>query len=122
LRWPIAGKSIPVIEICHQTEGTTAAVVVVEARRGSTTELARLLRTAIGSGDVEVVVDLGERQDVSSDLLSVLHRYGRHARALGGTLSVVCSRPELRRLFDVTLLSQGFDVYASRDEALRPWA
>ena len=110
-----------VIEICHQTEGTTAAVVVVEMRRGSTTELARLLRTAIGSGDVEVVVDLGERQDASSDLLSVLHRYGRHASALGGTLSVVCSRPELRRLFDVTLLSQGFDVYASRDEALRPW-
>ena len=35
---------------------------------------------------------------------------------------MVCSRPELRRLFDVTLLSQGFDVYASRDEALRTWA
>jgi hypothetical protein len=28
----------------------------------------------------------------------------------------------LRRLFDVTLLSQGFGVYASRDEALRNWA
>jgi anti-anti-sigma regulatory factor len=111
-----------VIEISHQAEGATAAVVVVEMRNGSTTELARLLRMAIGSGDVEVVVDLGERLDVSSDLLSVLHWCGRHARALGGTLSVVCSRPELRRLFDVTLLSQGFDVYASRDEALRPWA
>jgi anti-anti-sigma regulatory factor len=120
LRAPIAGNSTAVIEICHPTEGTTAAVVVVEMRRGSTTELAQLLRTAIGSGDV--VVDLGERPDASSELLSVLHRCGRHARALGGTLSVVCSRPELRRLFDVTLLSQGFDVYASRDEALRPWA
>ena len=110
------------IEISHQTEGPTAAVVVVEMTRGSTTELARLLRSAIGAGDVDVVVDLGERPDASSDLLSVLHRCGRHVRALGGTLSVVCSRPELRRLFDVTLLSQGFDVYASRDEALRPWA
>jgi anti-anti-sigma regulatory factor len=111
-----------VIEISHQTEGPTAAVVVVEMRRGSTMELARLLRRAIGSGDVDVVVDLGGRLDASSDLLSVLHRCGRQARALGGTLSVVTSRPELRRLFDVTLLSQGFDVYASRDEALRPWA
>jgi len=34
----------------------------------------------------------------------------------------VSTRPELRRLFDVTLLSQGFAVYASRDEALRPSA
>ena len=110
------------IEISHQTDDRTAAVMVVEMRRGSTTELARLLRRAIGIGDVDVVVDLGERLDASSDLLSVLHRCGRQVRALGGTLSVVCSRPELRRLFDVTLLSQGFSVYASRDEALQPWA
>jgi anti-sigma B factor antagonist len=110
-----------VIEISHETEGA-AAVVVVEMKRESSTELARFLRGAIGAGDVDVVVDLGSRVDASSDLLSVLHRCARHVRALGGTLSVVCSRPELRRLFDVTLLSQGFDVYASRDEALRPWA
>ena len=110
------------IEISHQTEGPTAAVVIVELARGSTTELARLLRRAIGSGDVDVVVDLGGRVDASSDMLSVLHRCGRQLRALGGTLSVVSTRPELRRLFDVTLLSQGFAVYASRDEALRPWA
>jgi anti-anti-sigma regulatory factor len=111
-----------VIEICHQTEGPRAAVVVVEMQRGSTTELARLLRRAVGAGDVDVVVDLGGRPDASSDLLSVLHRCGRQLRALGGTLSVVSTRPELRRLFDVTLLSQGFAVYASRDEALQPWA
>jgi len=111
-----------VIEISHQTEGPTAAVVIVEMTRGSTTELARLLRAAIGSGKVDVVVDLGGRLDASSDLLSVLHRCGGHLRALGGTLSVVSTRPELRRLFDVTLLSQGFAVYASRDEALRPSA
>ena len=110
------------IEISHQTGGATAAVVVVDLARGSTAELARLLRRAIGSGDVDVVVDLGGRLDASSDLLSVLHRCGRQLRGLGGTLSVVSTRPELRRLFDVTLLSQGFAVYASRDEALRPWA
>ena len=69
-----------------------------------------------------MIVDLGERADASSDLLTVLHRCAGRIRALGGTLAVVCSRPELRRLFDVTLLSQGFDVYASRDEALRTWA
>jgi anti-anti-sigma regulatory factor len=111
-----------VIEISHQTERSSAAVMVVEMKRGSTTELARLLSGSIGAREIDVVVDLGERADASSELLTLLHRCGRHVRSLGGTLSVVCSRPELRRLFDVTLLSQGFPVYASRDEAVRPWA
>ena len=110
------------IEVRHQPEALNSAIVVVEMRRASTIDLVRLLRTAIGSGDVGVIVDLGERSDATSDLLTVLHRTARHLRALGGRLAVVCSRPELRHLFDVTLLSQGFGVYASRDEALRTWA
>jgi anti-anti-sigma factor len=108
-----------VIEVSHRP---TSAIVVVELKHASTTELARLLDGAIGAGDVSVIVDLGERRDASSDLLTVLHRCARRLRGLGGSLSVVCSRPELRRLFDVTLLSQGFDVHATRDDALRTWA
>ena len=107
------------IEVSHQAGTQPSAVVVVDLERSSTTDIARLLDSAIAVGDVEVIVDLGERADASSDLLTVLHRCARRVRTLGGRLSVVCSRPELRRLFDVTLLSQGFDVYASRDEALR---
>ena len=107
------------IEVSHHAGTPASSVVVVDMERSSTTDLALLLNTAIGVGDVDVIVDLGERADASSDLLTVLHRCARRVRALGGTLAVVCSRPELRRLFDVTLLSQGFDVYASRDEALR---
>jgi anti-anti-sigma regulatory factor len=115
-----------VIEVTHpltnRPEAGGPAVVVVEMKRASTIDLARLLRTAAGSGDVGVIVDLGERGDASSDLLMVLHRTARQLRTLGGRLVVVCAKPELRRLFDVTLLSQGFGVYASRDEALRTWA
>jgi anti-anti-sigma regulatory factor len=112
-----------VIEVSHKdATSRTSAVIVVDMTRSSTTDLARLLDCAVGAGEVSVVVDLGERPDASSELLAVLHRCGRRIRRLGGTLSVVSSRPELRRLFDVTLLSQGFDVYASRDEALGSWA
>jgi len=111
-----------VIEVTHPAEAQAFPVVVVDVRRSSTIDLARLLDTAIGGGEVDLVVDLGARPDATSDLLTVLHRCARRLRSLGGTLSVVSSRPELRRLFDVTLLSQGFDVYASRDEALRTWA
>jgi hypothetical protein len=107
-----------VIEVTH---ARASAVIVVELQRDSTTDLACLLRTAVGAGDVSVIVDLGERGDATSELLTVLHRTGGQLRALGGRLAVVCAAPELRRLFDVTLLSQGLGVYASRDEALRSW-
>jgi anti-anti-sigma factor len=113
-----------VIEISHRPArmAQTSGVIVVDVRHSSTPDVARLLDRAIRAGDVSVVVDLGERPDAGSDLLTVLHRCGRRVSSLGGTLSIVCPRPELRRLFDVTLLSQGFDVYASRDEALRAGA
>jgi anti-anti-sigma factor len=111
-----------VIEVTHQRDAGPSAVVVVEMRRASTGDLACLLSTATRTGDVGVIVDLGERGDASSELLTVLHRTARQLRALGGRLAVVSAKPEVRRLFDVTLLSQGFGVYASRDEALRTWA
>ena len=109
-------------EVSHAPGIHAAAAVVVDVKGSSTTDLALLLDRAISGGDVDVIVDLGERADASSDLLTVLHRCARRVTTLGGTLAVVCARSELRRLFDVTLLSQGFDVYASRDEALRIWA
>jgi anti-anti-sigma regulatory factor len=111
-----------VIEVTHPGDVGTSAVVVVEIQRDSTWDLACLLRTAVRTGDLGVIVDLGERGDVSSDLLTVLHRTARQLRVLGGRLAVVSTKPELRRLFDLTLLSQAFGVYASRDEALRTWA
>jgi hypothetical protein len=31
------------------------------------------------------------------------------------------AQPDLKRLFDVTLLSQAFPVFVSREEAIRDW-
>ena len=108
------------IEVAHGSE-RASAIVVVEMKQASTTELTRLLGAAVHWGDIGVIIDLGDRDDASSDLLAVIHRANRQLRALGGRLAVISRRPELRRLFDVTLLSQGFGVYSSRDEALRSW-
>src|SRR5262249_37510019 len=118
----VNGYWTPMIAVTHTSDPGMPEVVLVELEHASTTDLARVLGTALASGDVGVIVDLGDRGDASSELLTVLHRAARNLRVLGGRLVVVCSRPELRHLFDVTLLSQGFGVYASRDEALRTWA
>jgi anti-anti-sigma factor len=110
-----------VIEVRHDVLTCPSAVVVAEARDGSAPELAKVLRLAVRAGDVRLVVDLGERRDTTSDVLMLLHRAARHLRRLGGNLAVVCAQPDMRRLFHLTLLSQTFPVFATRDEALRDW-
>jgi anti-anti-sigma regulatory factor len=117
----VTGTTQYVIEVCHETEGRTSATVVIEMKRASTHDLARLLGTAVGTGNVCVVVDLGERKDATSELLTVLHRTARHLRRLGGRLAVVTAQPELRRLFDVTLLSQAFGVFPTQADVTQEW-
>jgi anti-anti-sigma regulatory factor len=119
---PALGYAVPVIEVRHGTAGPSAAsVVLVNLRRASSRELARLLRTAMRAGDLSILVDLGDQTDASSDLLSLLHRSSGGLRELRGRLGIVCGQADLRRLLDVTLLSQAFAVFPSRDEALRSW-
>lgn len=115
------GYCTTVIEIRHETD-ERPPVVFVELSLESSRDLARLLGTAIGAGDVSLVVDLGDRTDASSDLLTVLHRTARHVRRLGGKLGVVSPQPSLRRLLDITLMSHAYAVFATRDEALRSWS
>jgi len=111
-----------VIEVCHEAVGMRAVpVAFVSVRRASARELARLLRTAVAAGDLSIVVDLGDGMSASSDLLGVLHKAARGLRQHGGRLGVVSTQSDVRRLLDLTLLSRGFPVFASRDEALRSW-
>ena len=115
------GYSTTVIEIRHETD-ERPPIVFVEMSLDSSHDLARLLGTAIGAGDVSVVVDLGDRPDASSELLTVLHRTAGHLRRLGGKLGVVSPQPSLRRLLELTLMSQAYAVFATRDEALQSWS
>jgi anti-anti-sigma factor len=107
-----------VIEVLHEAE-TRESVVFVDLTHGSTHDLAGLLSAAVVSGAPHVVVDLGDELDVGADVLTLLARAARRMRQLGGDLGVVANRPEIRRLLDVTLLSQAFPVFTTRDEALR---
>ncbi len=109
------------IEFRHETD-LRPPVVFVDLSRDPSTDLERLLGTALGAGDVSLVVDLGDRTDASSELLTVLHRTARQVRRLGGKLGVVSPQPSLRRLLTLTLLSQAFAVFATRDEAIESWS
>jgi anti-anti-sigma factor len=110
-----------VIEAFHDKGLRNAATVMIEMNRASVHDLAHVLDTAIGAGEVDIVVDLGERTEATSDLLTVLHRSARRLLRIGGQFAVVSAQPEVRRLFDLMLLSQAFGVFATRDEAVQSW-
>lgn len=99
------------------TASSPAAVIDCE-ERGCAEGVVRCVDMAVRLGHTKVVVDLGGLDGADADLLSVLHRSGRRMREVGGRLAVVSGSSRLRRLLDVTLLSQGFRVYATREEAL----
>lgn len=97
-----------------------SAIVVLDVEEDAD-NVARRMARAIGAGERTLVVDLGDSDHASADLLTVLHGTAARLRALGGRLGVVVTQPNLRRLLDLTLLSRGFAVFATRDEALSRW-
>ncbi len=97
-----------------------SAIVVLDVEEDAD-NVARRMARAIGAGERTLVVDLGDSDHASADLLTVLHGTAGRLRALGGRLGVVVTQPDLRRLLDLTLLSRGFAVFSTRDEALSRW-
>jgi anti-sigma B factor antagonist len=103
-------------------ERPTSAVVVLgvhgEADLHSAPELRERLRVAIDGGATVVVVDLTETDFVDSTSLGVLLGATRRLREREGEIRLVVSRPELRRIFEITLLDRIFELHDTREQAL----
>ena len=107
------------IEVREEIAIASGAAAVIDcAGPGCAEGVVRCVDMAVRLGHTKVVVDLGGREGADADLLSVLCRSGRRMRQVGGRLAVVSGSSRLRRLFDLTLLSHAFAVYATREEAL----
>lgn len=66
-------------------------------------------------GRVNIVVDLSRTTFLDSTALGALIE-GRHrAQAAGGSLVLICDRPQLLRLFEITKLDLVFDIFQSQD-------
>lgn len=107
------------IEIREERAPSSAnAVVILCADGGAAAGVDRGVDLALRLGHTHFVVDLGERHAADAELLSVLHRSARRVRDVGGRFAVVCADSRLHRLFDLTMLSQSFSVYATPEDAL----
>jgi len=81
-------------------------------------ELRERLRAASSDGASAVVVDLAETSLLDSTALGVLLGATKELRDHDGDLQLVVSRPEIRRIFEITLLDQVFALHETRAEAL----
>ncbi len=81
-------------------------------------ELEYALSEAIDEAPPALVLDLTGVTFLDSMALGVLLAWPERVAATGGQLRVVTPRPEIRRIFEVTMLDQLFDIDSSRDEAL----
>ena len=76
------------------------------------------ISSAISDGAHELVVDLTETTFVDSMTLGVLLGGMKRLRANGGRLRLVVARPDVRRIFEITLLDRVFPLHTTRAEAL----
>lgn len=98
--------------------GTAVLVVHGEADLHSAPELRERLRMAIDGGATSLVLDLTETTFVDSTSLGVLLGGMKRLREHDGTIRLVVPRPEVRRVFEITLLDRIFPLDETREQAL----
>jgi anti-anti-sigma regulatory factor len=107
------------IEVRQENEAGAGPAALIEcAGHADVENVVRCVDLAMRLGHTRVVVDLRGRDGTDADLLGVLHRSAALLRETGGRLAVVTADWRLERLLRLTLLSQGFRVCATREEAL----
>ena len=81
-------------------------------------EFKQQLLEVIGQGATQVVVDFSDTTFIDSTTLGVLVGGVKRLRPAGGQLSLVCSDPNITKIFEITGLNKVFPIHETRDEAL----
>jgi len=79
----------------------------------------RALLEALGQGASEVVVDLTNVSFIDSTTIGILMRARKRLIALNGRLVLVCTDENILKLLHTTTLDRMFEVYSTRDQAMR---
>jgi anti-sigma B factor antagonist len=102
----------------HPRSGAVVLAIHGDADLHSATDLRLRLDATIQSGASVLVIDLAHCTFIDSMALGVLLDGMKHLRARGGVLRIVGPRPDVRRIFEITLLDRVFPLDGTRSEAL----
>ena len=102
----------------HPRSGTVLLVVRGEADLHVAPELRERINASISDGAGELVLDLRDTTFVDSMTLGVLLGSMKTMRERDGVMRLVVDRPDIRRVFEITLLDDLFPIHSSLEEAL----
>jgi anti-sigma B factor antagonist len=88
----------------------------IDLRRAA--DVRRELFGAVADGAEIVVVDLSTTTFIDSMTLGILLGAGRRLQRRGGELRIACVDPNIKRIFEITLLDRVFAIYPSLAAAL----
>ena len=106
------------VDVFDLTDRLSVIEVHGQADLHTASDLRSAITGAIDRGAVHVVVDLSEATYIDSMTLGVLLGAVKRLRPAGGTVSVVCRDPHIRRIFEITLLDRIFTLYPDRQSAV----
>src|ERR1700676_5137340 len=98
--------------------GVFSVTVVGEVDLSTAPELKEALAEVLGSGARGVLVDLSHATFIDSTTLGVLMGAVKRLRPRGGELAITCSDPNIRKIFEITLLDRVFNIFDSTDAGL----
>jgi anti-sigma B factor antagonist len=84
----------------------------------SASDLRQELFGLIEDGATTILVDLEDTTFIDSMTISVLLGAVRRLQPRGGELRIACADPNIKRIFEMTLLDRVFAMYPSRESAL----
>jgi anti-sigma B factor antagonist len=99
-------------------DGLAAASVVGEADLYTAPKLKEALNGLVDGGAQSLLVDLSRTSFLDSTTLGVLMGVVRKLRSRGGELVIACGDPNIRKIFEITLLDRIFAIYDSTDAGM----
>ena len=99
--------------------GVSTVSVAGEVDLATAPELKEALAEVINDGARGVLVDLSNATFIDSTTLGVLMGAVKRLRPAGGELAIACHDPNIRKIFEITLLDRIFEIYPTPEEAIR---
>jgi anti-sigma B factor antagonist len=91
--------------------GVYAVSVAGEVDLATAPELKEGLAEVVNNGARGVLVDLSNASFIDSTTLGVLMGAVKRLRPAGGELAIACHDPNLRKIFEITLLDRVFKIF-----------
>jgi len=92
-------------------DGVFSVSVAGEVDLATAPELKEALGEVVNSGAGGVLVDLSKASFIDSTTLGVLMGAVKRLRPSGGELVIACHDPNIRKIFEITLLDRVFKIY-----------